>query len=979
MLLVVIHIIRFHKILLYHIFINIIFLLTLYPNLFFMIKKVFTLFVLLTFVVKINGQVNISRIFSPNVKVTSRATDFARDAISLEADLEYIKNVYRRNNKHVSLTVPISEKEQVVLELEKFDVLSNDIILSTSEGDTIKNYKPGIFYRGIVKDRKGFATVSIFKNRIWSIISLEDVGNINVVKYENSDKDYIIYNDHKSNISQSFECYTLDYELPTRHHEVGNKIQTREDNCIKVYIEADYELFQNKGGVSGTIDWITAVFAEVATLYNNEGIKVDISEIKMWSDPDGYDKNDSGVALDSFKAWRPTFNGDLASLYSLGGNNTGGLAWVDALCDNEYNYSYINVEEDYNEVPIYSWTVEAITHEMGHNLGSQHTHACVWNSNNTQIDDCGNKISNYEGNTPEGQDCYDSANEIIPEKGTIMSYCHLLSGVGIDFTLGFGEQPGDLIRSRYNSASCLTACEPAPVSNFEVADTNICKNSVIEFRDLSTRYPNQWLWTFDGGTPETSTEKNPRVSWSAPGTYDVSLTATNIQGTGNTETKMGYIVVNGGGESYCTWNSQNRGYYDLGVDRVRFNTIDNESKENTQNVQNFICLHSTEVYPDSTYQLMINVGNNGGGLEGSNCKVYIDYNGDSTYDESEKVYDKDSLISLHTIDITIPNSGIVYNQLLGMRVYTYYQPTYSACDASDYGEAEDYGVIIKEGDVPVSDFTAQLIDNNPNGLVNNSLVLVDPETKTYQFTDLSTNNPNAWAWTFEEGNPPTSTDQNPIVTWNKVGEFNVSLTASNILGVGNKKEKENYIVIKLPIELRKFFGVQIRDFIELAWETETELNNDYFSLYHSTSDENFEFLANIRSSENSIDSKTYNYLHKEPKSGINYYKLMQTDLDGTETELKTISVDFIKGGNIFSVVPNPISFDILSIDCISDEIKDIDIQIVDIKGRDVFNKKMKLTRGKQKIKIPMGKVNSGVYFLRISQEKKVDYLQFVKL
>jgi len=39
-----------------------------------------------------------------------------------------------------------------------------------------------------------------------------------------------------------------------------------------------------------------------------------------------------------------------------------------------------------------------------------------------------------------------------------MSYCHLLNDVGIDFNLGFGPQPGDLIRSVVNSASCLLVC-----------------------------------------------------------------------------------------------------------------------------------------------------------------------------------------------------------------------------------------------------------------------------------------------------------------------------------------------------------------------------------------------------------------------------------------------------------------------------------------------------------------------------------------
>ena len=46
------------------------------------------------------------------------------------------------------------------------------------------------------------------------------------------------------------------------------------------------------------------------------------------------------------------------------------------------------LDPTYANVPTYSWTVMVFTHEMGHLMGSRHTHACVWNGNNTQIDGC---------------------------------------------------------------------------------------------------------------------------------------------------------------------------------------------------------------------------------------------------------------------------------------------------------------------------------------------------------------------------------------------------------------------------------------------------------------------------------------------------------------------------------------------------------------------------------------------------------------
>lgn len=112
----------------------------------------------------------------------------------------------------------------------------------------------------------------------------------------------------------------------------------------------------------------------------------------------------------------------------------------------------------------------AMTHEMGHALGSPHTHACAWNGNNTAIDGCGPAAGYGEG-----------CNGPIPSQGgTIMSYCHLIAGVGINFNLGFGPQPGQLIRTTVDSKSCLgtdctggfTACTYA-IKNLTLSYLNL--------------------------------------------------------------------------------------------------------------------------------------------------------------------------------------------------------------------------------------------------------------------------------------------------------------------------------------------------------------------------------------------------------------------------------------------------------------------------------------------------------------------------
>lgn len=66
---------------------------------------------------------------------------------------------------------------------------------------------------------------------------------------------------------------------------------------------------------------------------------------------------------------------------------------------------------------------------------------------------------------------------------------------------------------------------------------------------------------------------------------------------------------------------------------------------------------------------------------------------------------------------------------------------------------------------------------------------------TVQFTDLSTNFPTSWSWTFEGGNPNTSTDQNPKVQYSVAGSYKVTLTAKNSIGTSDPFVQDGYIVV----------------------------------------------------------------------------------------------------------------------------------------------------------------------------------------
>ncbi|PLW99617.1 MAG: hypothetical protein C0594_16845, partial [Marinilabiliales bacterium] len=84
-------------------------------------------------------------------------------------------------------------------------------------------------------------------------------------------------------------------------------------------------------------------------------------------------------------------------------------------------------------------------------------------------------------------------------------------------------------------------------ADFSGTPTTVAAGGTVDFTDLSTGGPTSWSWTFDGGTPGTSTDQNPAgIQYDTPGTYDVTLEVSDGTDT-DPETKVGYITVTNGG------------------------------------------------------------------------------------------------------------------------------------------------------------------------------------------------------------------------------------------------------------------------------------------------------------------------------------------------------------------------------------------------------------------------------------------------
>ena len=373
-------------------------------------------------------------------------------SVILNPDMQMAQRLASGETPSMTLILPSpsGKSASVELELTKVEIFADGftVVTSSSGGQTV-DYKEGAHYRGVVKGSPGsIATLSVLGDEVVGMYSIPDQGNFVLGRLggDNPDNSHILYAEADLLAQNSWQCLTKEDNTPIPQPVPDGPAPQLAGGCVRIYEEADHDLFLNKGSVTNTVNFITAVFNQSATIYSNDGISISLSQVFVWDTASPYTASDASTLLSQFQSYRNSFNGDLGQLVAIRGMH-GIAAGFNGLCnsntDNKQCFS--GIDPTFSNVPTYSWTVDVFTHELGHLMGSRHTHACAWNGNNTAIDGCWTP----EGSCPTGP--------IPANGGTIMSYCHRIS-VGKNFSLGFGPQPGSLIRNRITSAPCIAGC-----------------------------------------------------------------------------------------------------------------------------------------------------------------------------------------------------------------------------------------------------------------------------------------------------------------------------------------------------------------------------------------------------------------------------------------------------------------------------------------------------------------------------------------
>ena len=109
--------------------------------------------------------------------------------------------------------------------------------------------------------------------------------------------------------------------------------------------------------------------------------------------------------------------------------------------------------------------------------------------------------------------------------------------------IGFGFRSGNAGTLWLDEISLSgDTAKSLPVARFEADQTGGCAGLQVHFADSSLNNPTSRHWVFEGGNPASSTDANPAVVYASPGTYQVSLSVTNDEGS-DTLVKSGFITI----------------------------------------------------------------------------------------------------------------------------------------------------------------------------------------------------------------------------------------------------------------------------------------------------------------------------------------------------------------------------------------------------------------------------------------------------
>lgn len=171
--------------------------------------------------------------------------------------------------------------------------------------------------------------------------------------------------------------------------------------------------------------------------------------------------------------------------------------------------------------------------------------------------------------------------------------------------------------------------------------------------------------------------------------------------------------------------------------------------------------------------------------------------------------------------------------------------------------------------------------------------------------------------------------------------------------------------IPVPIELESFEAAQIGTSVQLDWASASERNSEGFDIEHSRDGIHWQNIAYTQAVGASADRSVYDYLHRTPVYGLNYYRLKMIDQDQTFEYAEVRTVDFKGDRKAVQVQPNPFS-NALSLNFNLGQGQRTSIIMTDVIGKVVYQESVWMDQGAQHFTLDnLNKLSNGAYFIQV--------------
>ena len=183
----------------------------------------------------------------------------------------------------------------------------------------------------------------------------------------------------------------------------------------------------------------------------------------------------------------------------------------------------------------------------------------------------------------------------------------------------------------------------------------------------------------------------------------------------------------------------------------------------------------------------------------------------------------------------------------------------------------------------------------------------------------------------------------------------------------------------LGVTLAEFSASCLENVFTFNWTTASEENNDYFTLEASTDGTQFDPIATIQGAGNSTNLKNYKHTYYRSDDDLQYFRLVQTDFDGTRTEFPALSVECEFNDDIVNIYPNPTDGHFTIELHLLKQAEYTDVKIRDLSGKLVMHFDKLPTSQSNLLFIDSSSLASSMYFVEIKPENQTSIVRKIRI